>query len=68
MTPLARELKCLEMSQSELARRTKLHRATISRYVDGSRTPSLATAYSIARVLKCEPFKLFPQRRRAGSS
>lgn len=53
-TELKRILHSLEMTQSELAERTRLTPAAISQIIDGKREPSLS---SIVKILKVIPVK-----------
>jgi predicted transcriptional regulator len=49
---LNKVLECLEMSQTELARKTGLTQAAISQIIAGKREPSLS---SICAILKAIP-------------
>lgn len=64
MTPLAKRLRKLGMSQRKLAKIAGLSEPEISVLVAGRHDPLLKNAHKIARILKCDPFKLFPPRRR----
>ena len=48
---LAGQLRARRLSQEALARRSGLHRSTISRIVSGHRAPSLETARRLAEAL-----------------
>ncbi len=48
---LAGQLRARRLSQEELARRSGLHRSTISRIVAGQRSPTLKTARRLADAL-----------------
>ena len=39
------------MTQAELARRTGLTEASVSRYINGNRSPRIAQAYRMAQVI-----------------
>ena len=39
------------MTQAELARRTGMTEASVSRYISGQRTPRISQAYEIAEVI-----------------
>ena len=48
---LKRLLEEKGMTQAELARRTGLTEASVSRYINGSRIPRISQAYEIAQVI-----------------
>lgn len=48
---LSRVMEALDMSQSELARRTNLTPAAISQIIHGEREPSLSTVCKILAVI-----------------
>lgn len=56
---LKRAIKRRKLTQAELARRVGVQRAAVSLWLSGDRTPTLATASVVARVLRADAFKLF---------
>ena len=51
-----------EITQAELAKKTEVTQAAISRYEDGSAMPSLDVAVRIAEVLRCSLDELLERR------
>lgn len=51
-----------ELTQAELARKTGVTQAAISRYEDGSALPSLDTAVRIAEALRCSLDELLERK------
>ena len=51
-----------EITQAELAKKTGVTQAAISRYEDGSAMPSLDVAVRIAEVLRCSLDELLERR------
>lgn len=52
---ISRRLVALNIDQRELAKRSGLSEATVSRYIKGWRKPTYDIVIRIAQALECEP-------------
>jgi len=55
-------LRSMRMSQRQLAMRSGVHHSTISRLINGGRTPSIRTAIRVARILDPKGLNPFVQK------